>query len=91
MLLAMLLSGPVTFGWLAYIRPYQRDQAVAQHVTDLKGSHGFETQGPSWLISLLGEERFQRLVWIRLKGQEINDEDIRFVSGASQLRSLTLS
>ena len=90
MLLAMLVAGPATFAWYKFLEPYRRDMEVVNRVLDLKGGYVLETQAPAWAISLFGEKHFQRVVAISLKGNQLKDEDLRFLGQATNLRSLTI-
>ena len=72
---------------------YEQQQAAIAEIERLGGTVEIEDGGPEWLRGMAGDERmkvFDRVVSVRLLWTEITDDDLRHVSGLTNLQDLGL-
>jgi hypothetical protein len=78
--------------WQATVhQPFAAEQSCLASLKGLNPDVARELIGPSWLISLLGRDYFQRVVSIQLAGPDVDEQQIRRLRELPHLHTLWLS
>ncbi len=79
--------------WLG-ARTYQArtQEAALERIRELRGTYEcvIKSNAPVWLIDMVGDEYFQEVVQVKLKGHRIDDRSINFISSLPSIERLTI-
>ena len=83
----------VIFGYweVGVFQPYRAEQSCLANLKGLSPDVRREPIGPAWLIGLIGQAPFQRVVAIELGGPEADKQQIRRLHALPHLNNLWLS
>jgi hypothetical protein len=83
----------VIFGYweVGVFEPYRVEQSCLANLKGLSPDVRREPIGPAWLIGLIGQAPFQRVVAIELGGPEADKQQIRRLHALPHLNNLWLS
>lgn len=83
----------VIFGYweVGVFQPYRAEQSCLASLKGLSPDVRREPIGPAWLIGLIGQAPFQRVVAIELGGPEADKQQIRRLHALPHLNNLWLS
>lgn len=90
LLVALSLSAVMAGWWATYVAPYRKQRQFAQLIAAQGGSVRTQTDGPSWVVWLLGADSLQTIVEVRLEGNLITDECLRELRRLPDLERLAL-
>jgi hypothetical protein len=90
-LLVAMLAVILGYWQLTVHQPYAAEQSCLASLRGLNPDVGRELIGPAWLIRLIGQADFQRVVSIELAGPELDEHQIRHLHELPHLHTLWLS
>jgi Leucine-rich repeat (LRR) protein len=81
--------------WSMYVNPYRKQAQSLAVVNRLKGEvQAVSAEGPAWhrwlVTTMLGRDAFSHVTYVDLTGRQLNDEELRSLSGLTYLESLAL-
>jgi hypothetical protein len=90
-LLVAMLAVILGYWQVTVHQPYAAEQRCLASLKGLNPDVDREPIGPSWLISLLGQAYFRRVVSIELAGPEVDEHQIRHLHELPHLHTVWLS
>jgi hypothetical protein len=91
MLIVAILAVLFSSWEVAVLQPYRAEQSCLASLKGLSPDVRTEPIGPAWLIGLVGQAPFQRVVAIELAGPEADNQQIRRLHALPHLGDLWLS
>ena len=89
-LLVAMLAVILGYWQVTVHQPYAAEQSCLASLRGLNPDVGRELIGPAWLIRLIGQADFQRVVSIELAGPEVGEHQIRHLHELPHLHTLWL-
>ena len=92
LILIVAIFAVIFSSWeVAVLQPYRAEQSCLAGLKGLSPDVRREPIGPAWLIGLVGQAPFQRVVAIQLGGPEADKQQIRRLHALPHLNNLWLS